>query len=164
MKLKEIKETAKTVKGLLDTDGDGVISKAEILNPQNIKLILITIISLMTPSILEWVGECIEQKKYVSNGIEDLAGLIIVPFILIYFFKTVVDDYQGRLKQKDLSITTLKISLNNEKADRREDRAKSDLAILQIEGALEMKDIEIGWIKDGYIKKNTPVSKEVLPG
>ena len=152
MRLRKIKQTVENVVDKIDTNGDGYISQAEVLNPQNIKLILVTIISLMTPELIKWVGLCIEQKKYVSNGIEGLLTLIAVPFILIYFFKSIVDDYQGRLKTKDLRIAKLETDLVNEKADRREDNAKNDLNVMQMEGALKAKNTEIEWVKKDYLK------------
>ena len=146
----KIKEELKSLKKKLDTNGDGVIQSNELLNPNNIKIILVTILALLLPESITWVQLCIEEGSFQSNGMFDLLQIVIVPFILIYFFKSVLEDYQGKLKGKDDEIKELENSLISQKAARQQDASKAEIELLQLEGALTAKDMEISWIREKY--------------
>ena len=153
----KIKEGLAALKNKMDTNEDGIVQSRELLNPNNVKIILVTILSLLLPEMITWIQLCIANESFQANGMFGLLQIVIVPFVLIYFFRSVLEDYQGKLKAKDEQIETLKEDLKTEQLDRRDDHAKAEIEVLQLEGAIETKKMEIEWIREGY---NLPEKSE----
>ena len=162
MKLKQIDTAVKTVlekgKKMIDTNGDGVIDKQEIkealMNPQFFKLIAISILSLLLPETISWIQESIEAGMIVPNGMLDLIKIIVVPFLMTVMFKKWLDDYASEAAKKDEKVKSLENDLINEKAGRLQDANKAEIEMLQLAGAMDLKNQEIVWIRDKFPLKN----------
>ena len=59
--LKQLKEIWSAGKEALDTNKDGIVSKEELLSPQALKLILVTLLSLLAPKVISWLTQSIAE-------------------------------------------------------------------------------------------------------
>ena len=147
--MKQAKEFAKQAKKELDTDGDGKISTKELLSSHTLKFVLGAMLSLMVGTLLVIVQEWVLGVNPMDNII-GLVGTYAVPFMMTYFLKSTTDDYQGRVKEGENVIESLKTQLLCEKAGRQDDNAKAEIQLLQLTGAMDLKNMEIQWLKEGY--------------
>ena len=147
--MKEAEKFAAKAKKELDTNGDGKISKSELLSSHTLKFVLGAMLSLMLGTLLliikDWVSGINPTDSFLG-----LVGTYAVPFMMTYFLKSTTDDYQGRVKEGEKAIKLLETQVLCEKAGRQDDNAKSELELLQLTGAMDLKNQEIQWLKEGY--------------
>ena len=159
MKIKQIDTAVKTVLGegkkMIDTNGDGRVSMAELkhaaTNPELLGLLALAILSVLATQIKDNVILGIETGVFQTAGLVESIGTFLVPFLFFMAWKASTERADKRLKERDTKIKELENDLICEKWGRKEDASKAEIQMIQLEGAMQVKDSEILFIKEKYI-------------
>lgn len=147
----------KEIKPILDTNKDGKIQVKELFNPWFLKLILITFLGLFVGALGETILTFVISGDWSWVGIVEMFNTIGIPFLIGLAAKFLIDDYDGRLKAKDLIVTTLKETLQTERLNKVNDDNKHEISMTQLVNSLDLKNIEIDWLnKYGLIPAKEP--------
>ena len=147
LKKHKLVDTATKLIDQIDINGDGKISRQELFSSRSIKMLLLTLISLITPAVIEAAQQWILANNMDWSSITSIGSTIIIPFILLYGFKGVMDDYDGRLKLKDSQILSLEQKIAAAELREIGLQNKIELTEQQMEAAIQAKNMDISFIK-----------------
>jgi len=171
--LKFFRDNWGKIKKRLDVNKNGKIDLKEWFNPWFLKLILVVFASLIIGSVIDIIvvffqtGIMVEGLRQYGqwdwSGLFDMLNIVGVPFLISLAVKYLVDDYDGRLKEKDKIIADNLIKIAEEKQGRISDTNKHDLELVQLQGSMDVKNQEIEWLR-AYEGKEIPTFLKNNPG
>ena len=126
---------------------DGIVdineAKKFMTNPDNIKLILWILVSVLFNPLIAYLKQGLNTGSWMADGLFDVAGMIL-PIVLIgYYFKGLFDKSFSQNTEKDRAIKRLEEEKNEMKLSHQFECNKYELQIKQMEGILALKNWEI---------------------
>jgi hypothetical protein len=143
----------------LDTNNDKKLSIREVLSKRALNLFLVVLSTILFNPLLDIILDSftiffeLPDSTLQNNLFIIVLQIIAVPFILLYFFKSVIDEYSENVKGYEMQTEALKESLHNKIADWKtkyqneknaydNEKVKTQIQVAQLEGALEVKNNE----------------------